>query len=255
MVIGIIGVGVVGSAIKKGFEDLGHTVKIHDIKLNTSIKDILDTDIVYLCLPTNSNKDGSCDIQQVLWTIDALSDSDYKGIVAVKSTIIPGTYKKLKIFFDENRLCLVPEFLREKYALEDFKNNHNVLVIGTVNDKCAKIVEQCHGDYPDSVCIMKPEEVEFVKYFSNVFKALKVTFANSFGKICDKFNIDYESVLLAYQLENVAETSYLRYNNELKGFGGMCLPKDVKALAKLVEKEEIDVNLFDFILKENKKFL
>ena len=71
MVIGIIGVGVVGSAIKKGFEDLGHTVKIHDIKLNTSIKDILDTDIVYLCLPTNSNKDGSCDIQQVLWTIDA----------------------------------------------------------------------------------------------------------------------------------------------------------------------------------------
>jgi UDP-glucose 6-dehydrogenase len=66
MKIGVIGVGVVGTAIKKGFEDLGHEVKVHDIKFNTSIDDVLDTDILYLCLPTNSNEDGSCDIEQIL---------------------------------------------------------------------------------------------------------------------------------------------------------------------------------------------
>ena len=81
-----------------------------------------------------------------------------------------------------------------------------------------------------------------------------ITFANSFGKICDKFNIDYSKVLLAYSLENVAETSYLKYSKEFKGFGGMCLPKDVKALASLAAAENIDVNLFKFILQENKKF-
>ena len=102
---------------------------------------------------------------------------------------------------------------------------------------------------------MKPEEAEFVKYFSNVFKAVKITFANSFGKICDEFKVDYSTVLKAYELENVKETSYLKYSKELRGFGGMCLPKDVQALSKLVEKENIDVNLFKLILEENEKFI
>ena len=254
MKIGIIGVGVVGTAIKKGFEDLGHSVSVHDIKLNTSIKDVIDTEIVYLCLPTNSNENGSCNTEALIWTVDALSDNDYKGIVAVKSTMIPGTFDKLKIMFDSSRLCHVPEFLREKHAYDDFTKNHNVLIIGSNNTECTETVKKCHGKYPKSVLELKPEEAEFVKYFSNVFKAVKVTFANSFGKICDKFNIDYSKVLLAYSLENVAETSYLKYSKEFKGFGGMCLPKDVKALASLADAENIDVNLFKFILQENKKF-
>lgn len=255
MVIGIIGVGVVGSAIKQGFQDLGHIIKIHDIKLNTTIENVLDTDIIYLCLPTNSDIDGSCNIKEISKTIKLLSNKKYKGIIAIKSTIIPGTYTKLTKLFYKERLCTVPEFLREKHAVEDFKNNHNVLVIGTNNEICADKVIESHGDYPKAVYTITPEECEFVKYFSNVFKAVKITFANSFGKICDKFNIDYEHVMLAYNLENVAETSYLRYNSKFKGFGGMCLPKDVKALAKLVEDQKVDVGLFDFILNENKKFL
>jgi len=252
MKIGVIGVGVVGTAIKKGFEDLGHEVKVHDIKFNTSIDDVLDTDILYLCLPTNSNEDGSCDIEQILNTLKALSD--YKGIIAVKSTIIPGTYNKLKKLFDTERLCLVPEFLREVHAYEDFTKNHNVLIIGANNDKCIDIVKKCHGNYPKNILILKPEEAEFVKYFSNVFKAVKITFANSFGKICDKFNVDYDKVLLAYALESVAETAYLRYSKEFRGFGGMCLPKDVNALSCLVKNKNINVDLFKFIIDENKKF-
>ena len=117
------------------------------------------------------------------------------------------------------------------------------------------MVINCHGDYPKNVIELTPQEAEFVKYYSNVFKAVKITFANSFGKICDKFNIDYSSVLKAFELENVKETSYLKYSKELGGFGGMCLPKDVQALSKLVEKEDIDVNLFKFILEENEKFI
>jgi UDPglucose 6-dehydrogenase len=253
MKIGIIGVGVVGSAIKKGFEKLGFTVKLHDIKFNTSLKDILDTKIVYICLPTNSTPEGACDIDLVGKTVFELNNLKYKGIIAIKSTIIPGTFKFLETLFDKKRICHVPEFLREKYAYEDFTKRHNVLVIGAHNKKCINTVIKSHGKYPKNIHIVTPYEAEFVKYFSNTFKALKVLFANSFGTICNRSNIDYSKVLRAYELENIAETAYLGYSQELKGFGGMCLPKDLLAFSKLTE--DTKVNLFNFIFEENKKFI
>tara|TARA_R100000329_G_scaffold151414_1_gene147434 strand:+ start:3195 stop:3965 length:771 start_codon:yes stop_codon:yes gene_type:complete len=255
MKIGVIGVGVVGSAIEQGFRDLGHIVKTHDIKFNTKIDNVLDTKIVFLCLPTNPDRRGECNTKAIFQVVRRLNHLRYKGIIAIKSTIIPGTYAELKKEFDEERMCHVPEFLREKFAYEDFTENHNVLVVGAPNYDVSRIVINCHGDYPKNIIEMKPEEAEFVKYFSNVFKAVKITFANSFGKICDEFDIDYNSVLKAFELENVKETSYLKYSDELRGFGGMCLPKDVQALSKLVENKNIDVNLFKFILDENEKFI
>tara|TARA_R100000322_G_C5417778_1_gene185493 strand:- start:386 stop:1156 length:771 start_codon:yes stop_codon:yes gene_type:complete len=255
MKIGVIGVGVVGTAIEQGFRDLGHIVKTHDIKFNTRIENVLDTKIVFLCLPTNPDRRGECNTKPIFQVVRRLNHLKYKGIIAIKSTIIPGTYAELKKEFDEERMCHVPEFLREKFAYEDFTENHNVLVVGAPNYDVSRIVINCHGNYPKNVIEMKPEEAEFVKYFSNVFKAVKITFANSFGKICDEFDIDYNSVLKAFELENVKETSYLKYSDELRGFGGMCLPKDVQALSKLVENKDIDVNLFKFILDENEKFI
>ena len=255
MKIGVIGVGVVGTAIEQGFRDLGHIVKTHDIKFNTRIENVLDTKIVFLCLPTNPDRRGECNTKPIFQVVRRLNQLKYKGIIAIKSTIIPGTYAELKKEFDEERMCHVPEFLREKFAYEDFTENHNVLVVGAPNYDVSRIVINCHGNYPKNVIEMKPEEAEFVKYFSNVFKAVKITFANSFGKICDEFDIDYNSVLKAFELENVKETSYLKYSDELRGFGGMCLPKDVQALSKLVENKDIDVNLFKFILDENEKFI
>ena len=254
MKIGIVGVGVVGSAIKAGFENIGHEVLVHDIKLETTIYNVLPTDLIYICLPTNSDEEGNCDISLVESTLWALNTLKYKGVVAVKSTIIPGTFKKLKKIFDPKRLCHVPEFLRAAHAYEDFTEKHNILVIGSPNKKCSSLICKSHGNYPKNVLQMKPQEAEFVKYYSNVFKAVKIIFANSFGKICDKFDIDYNKVLEAYELENVGETNYLKYFKN-GGFGGMCLPKDVRALSKLAENENIDVNLFKFILKENKKFI
>ena len=255
MKIGVIGVGVVGTAIEQGFRDLGHIVKTHDIKFNTRIENVLDTKIVFLCLHTNPDRRGECNTKPIFQVVRRLNHLKYKGIIAIKSTIIPGTYAELKKEFDEERMCHVPEFLREKFAYEDFTENHNVLVVGAPNYDVSRIVINCHGNYPKNVIEMKPEEAEFVKYFSNVFKAVKITFANSFGKICDEFDIDYNSVLKAFELENVKETSYLKYSDELRGFGGMCLPKDVQALSKLVENKDIDVNLFKFILDENEKFI
>ena len=65
MNIGIVGVGVVGSACKVGFEHIGHTVKVHDIKLHTKIDDVLDTEICYISVPTPTRDDDSCDVRIV----------------------------------------------------------------------------------------------------------------------------------------------------------------------------------------------
>lgn len=252
MKVGIVGVGVVGSAIRKGFKKLGHKVKVHDIKFDSSLRDVLDTKIIYICLPTNPSLDGSCDVDLVGKTVFDLKELNYKGVIAVKSTIVPGTFKLLETLFDKKRICHVPEFLREKYAYEDFTKRHNVLVIGAHTKKCIDIVKKTHGNFPKKTLILTPYEAEFVKYFSNTFKAVKVTFANSFGKICDRHNVNYSNVLKAYELEQVGEVSYLKYSQDLKGFGGMCLPKDLLAFSKLTEDTEVD--LFSFIFKENQKF-
>jgi hypothetical protein len=72
MKIGVIGVGAVGSACKKGFELLSHEVKVHDPKFNTKIEDVIDTEIVYICVPTPEAEDGSCDLSIVKSSIKEL---------------------------------------------------------------------------------------------------------------------------------------------------------------------------------------
>ena len=86
MKIGIIGLGVVGIAIKKGFEDLNHEIFVHDIKLNSKITDILNTEIVFITVPTNSNENGSIDMSIVDQVINDLEKIKYSGLICLKST-------------------------------------------------------------------------------------------------------------------------------------------------------------------------
>ena len=108
MNIGIIGLGVVGTAIKFGFERLGHDIFYHDVVKDTSITDILDTEVCYICVPTPESEDGSCNISIVESVLDELIEHDYKGIACIKSTVVPGTTERLQEKFKS--LAIVPEF-------------------------------------------------------------------------------------------------------------------------------------------------
>ena len=134
MKVGIIGVGMVGSAVKHGFEKLGHDVRIHDVKLNTKIEDVLDTELCFISVPTPQGEDGHCDISIVESVVDELVEHEYKGIYVIKSTIKPGTMEYLNEKYGDgwwNRSAFVPEFLRERCSISDFMENHDVCVIGT----------------------------------------------------------------------------------------------------------------------------
>ena len=253
MKIGIIGLGVVGSAINTGFEKLGHEVLCHDLKLNSTVKDILPSEIVFLCVPTPQSDDGSCDTTIITSVLEELSANEYKGIVAIKSTVECGFTQQAINQFNNLTLCFVPEFLRERCAVDDFINNHNLLAVGTHDKFVFEKLVEAHGHYPKETVRLKPTEAEVLKYYNNVFAAYKIIFANIMSEVCDKLDCDYTTVKDAFVKFGRCKDTYLDVNENLKGYGGMCLPKDVKAMARLLDKLNIDFDTFDSIDKDNSK--
>jgi UDPglucose 6-dehydrogenase len=253
MKIGVIGLGIIGNACKYGFEKVGHDVICHDIILDTKIEDVLDTEVCYICVPTPSTEGGDCDTSIVEEVVLKLNDLGYSGIIAIKSTVKLDTteYLAKKI---NTEICFVPEFLRERCATTDFVENHKLLVVGTHSEFVYNMIIKCHGSLPEHRRMLKPTEAELLKYYSNVFNALKVIFANEMYEICKYMNINYKAIKDAFILRDTAKDIYLDVNDNFRGYGGMCLPKDTKAIDYFVKKNNLDLKLFETINNENNKF-
>jgi UDPglucose 6-dehydrogenase len=255
MKIGIIGLGVVGRAHKFGFEKLGHSVSFHDISYDTKLEDVLDTEVVYICVPTPSKTNGDCDTTIVENVIDDLIKQNYNGVISIKSTIKPGTTKKLCITHNTSKICFCPEFLRERSAETDFIEHNTLLAIGTDDDEVYDVVKKSHGDYPKEHVRMSATESEILKYYSNVYNAMRVIFANSMYELCNSFNADYDIIKSSFVKRGTSTGKYLTVNEKWRGYGGVCLPKDTKAIISLVEQLGLDLDLFKTIDNENDKFL
>lgn len=254
MKIGIIGVGAVGSANKEGFEYLGHDISVHDTKLSTSINDVSKTEINFLCLPTPSADDGQCDTTISESVINELADIGYKGIIAIRSTSVPGFTQRMIDTHKNLAICFVPEFLRERCASDDFIHNHKLLAVGTHDIWVYRKVVKAHGNLPEHTEHITPTEAEVLKYFNNVYASLRVTFANVMYEICEKLNCDYTTIKNTYIKTGKAVDMYLDVTDSLRGYGGMCLPKDTKALAQLMKQLDIDLKLIEAIDQDNSKF-
>jgi UDPglucose 6-dehydrogenase len=251
MKIGIIGLGVVGSAIRLGFERLGHAVATHDIRHGTTVADVLDTEVVYVCVPTPARDDGSCHVAVVESVVRELEDAGYRGVVAVKSTVAPGTTERLLASYPSLTFAFVPEFLRERCALVDFTENHDVCVIGTHDATAFDRIRSSHGKYPRVFVKLSPTEAEFCKYFNNVYNATLITFANSFYDLCVAAGADYEKVKDAIVKRDHIHDRYLDCNENFRGFGGMCLPKDLAALIAFGRERKANVDFFESIRRQN----
>ncbi len=255
MKIGIVGLGIVGSAVKYGFEKLGHQVAGHDIKDGTQLEDVLDTEIVYLCLPTPQAEDGHCDISIIKDVVrDLLETHGYAGIIAIKSTVTPGTTADLQKTFSTDKLCHVPEFLRERAAIIDFTDNHDVCIIGTESDEVFEKVKESHGYYPKQFIRLSPTEAEISKYFNNVYNATLITFANAFYELCQANGADYSRIKNAMVQRDHIFNKYLDCNDNLRGFGGMCLPKDTAAISALIKDLRLPIDIFQAVVDDNKRY-
>lgn len=241
MKIGVIGIGNVGKANVKGFLSLGHTVLEHDVKYNTKIQNVLDTEIVFVC---THEKD-------VASVVKELNLFEYKGIVAIRSTILPGTTDKL---LKQNNLdiCFVPEFLRQDYADKDFMDCA-LLAIGTYNLASARTVVKAFGNLPKSTEYMLPTEAEILKYYNNCYASLRIVFANMMYDIAKTYNADYDIIKNAYVKTGKSSGQYLDVNENLRGYSGACLPKDTVALMELVEQLHLDYDLIKSVHNDNSK--
>ncbi len=251
MYIGIVGLGVVGSAILHGFQKLGHDVSVHDVMLQTSIQNVLSAQIVYVCVPTPSAEDGSCDTEMVRFVVGELTSKDFGGIIAIKSTVEPGTTASLQRKYPQHRFAHVPEFLRERAAISDFVDNHDVCIIGTDSVEDYELIKASHRYFPKAFYRLTPTEAELAKYFSNVYNAALITFANNFYEICQELGTDSTRIKNSMVLREHIYDKYLDYNWNLRGFGGACLPKDTNALRSFCKKLNLDTCLFDAIMEDN----
>lgn len=251
MKIGIIGWGAVGGAVGEGLMMLGHDVSKHDPKFNTTINDVLDTEIVFVCVPTPSGENGECDLSIVHSTIDSLKENNYKGVIALKSTSVPGTTQGIIDKYQDTDICFVPEFLRERSALEDFVRNHDVLAVGCHTDRAWHRVCEAHSWLPKNKVRMTPTEAEILKYYSNTFNALRVVFANVMYEVAERLDSDYDKILETFLMRGTASPDYLSCGPEMRGYGGMCLPKDTKAMGDLCKRLGLPFNLFETMDHDN----
>jgi UDPglucose 6-dehydrogenase len=236
-----------------GFEKIGHTVLVHDVKDGTAMSDLVVADIIYLCVPTPSCDDGGCDISIVESCLRELEILGYAEPVVIKSTVEPGTTARLNDKFGLN-IAFVPEFLRERCAIYDFVENQELLAIGTTDDDAASKIIESHGRLPKHVKIMSPTEAELTKYYSNVFNAMRIIFANEMFEVANALGANYDAIKDAFLTHSGIQDIYLDVNDNFRGYAGPCLPKDVKALAKLCVTLGLDLNLFKTIDEENAKF-
>lgn len=254
MKIGIVGKGTVGSAVYEGLEYLGHDMTFFDPKYEGStLADVLNTDVVFISVPTDQAANGDCDTSIVDRAVGELAAAGYQGLVSIKSTVIPGTTDRLQKQYPNLRMSMVPEFLRAKSALADFVYNHDLLVVGTYNKEDTEIIVELHGSFPQHVARVTPTEAEIIKYFNNVHHAMSVTFANIAYDVCGKMGANYMNVYKAITKRECFNPAYLMANPNMRGYGGHCLPKDTSAWNNLIKKLGLPYNMIQSVIDDNEK--
>tara|TARA_B100000989_G_scaffold296147_1_gene278724 strand:- start:4448 stop:5236 length:789 start_codon:yes stop_codon:yes gene_type:complete len=255
MKIGIIGMGVVGNTLYKAFTKLRHNCYGIDKHNKDDLPNLIESDIIYICLPTNYSVKG-LNVKLITTYLKELNKIKFNGIIAIKSTLNPGdTENFIKRFkFLRKKICFVPEFLRERCSYKDFTKNHDLLLIGTENRRYCKKIVKSHGIYPKKVSIVSTKEAELIKFYSNAYNATRIVFANSFFELCESLNVNYSKVLQNYLKREMSTGKYLDCRKNLRGFGGKCLPKDLAALNILTRKKVPKIMFFQNIIQQNKKF-
>tara|TARA_X000000368_G_C23050346_1_gene721094 strand:+ start:2602 stop:3423 length:822 start_codon:yes stop_codon:yes gene_type:complete len=257
MKIGVIGQGFVGNAVYQKFKKF-YDILTFDKNLilgNSNIDDIKkNCKIIFVCVPTPMNSDGSCDTSIVESVIKDFSNID-DLIIINKSTVTPGTtatlndkYKKLNIVFN-------PEFLTERNAVEDY-NQQERIILGGPRPATSKLKSVFSKVFPESHIIKTGStHAEMIKYFTNCFLASKVAFANEMYQLCTKLDLDYDKIVEYVLHDSRIGKTHLNvpgHDGDF-GYGGHCFPKDLSAILYLSDLLATNNLLLKSIVNSNDK--
>lgn len=236
MKIGVIGLGMVGTAVADSFRksDKFH-LSSYDIKFEGSkIEAIRNTEVCFVCVSAPTNRDGTVNLGSIHMVLEQLVQMKFTGDVVIKSTLIPGTCLHLQHAYPEINIVHNPEFLRERCASFDFINQFSVLVSG----RNTKRVESAYNLLMPKTPVISSQvyaDTELAKYIHNTWLATQVVFMNEIhqyqkasGLFKDGSEINARA--MACSQGKIAPTHVMVPGPDGGyGYGGSCFPKDVKA--------------------------
>jgi UDPglucose 6-dehydrogenase len=277
MSVNIIGYGFVGSSIGHLCEMSNTKYKIYDTQPKDSngkyecygsVADLVsnseksNTDNFYfISVPTPSDEHGNCDTSIVDNVLEKLSAccNHSSTYVIIKSTIVPGTCKRLFEKYSQLNITFCPEFLRELTCKDDIYNANFVLCSSsnqTTQEKISKLFSSLYKHNPNIEIIFKSkEECELFKYTLNVHFAMKVWYFNEIYELCEKLDVDYQSLKTLFKLDQrIGDYGTTVPGDDGFGFSKSCLPKEIKGMMKLQENLGIPNEVFKDVIKRNNYF-
>ncbi len=220
-----------------------HNIEENRLKFTSNLKEaVLNCEIIFLCLPTPPDADGSADLKFVMNVSKDIANIikeeniTTNKIIVDKSTVPVGTSEKVNNIFADilgtnNNVfvCSNPEFLREGYAIEDAMKPERV-VIGSSSSWVGEKMKDLYKPFLRSgnpIYIMDEKSAEVTKYAANSFLATKISFMNDLSAYCETVGADIDSIRLGIGSDSRIGKRFLFAG---LGYGGSCFPKDVQAL-------------------------
>lgn len=248
-----------------GLDDLlGRAVANGTLEVTDDTGDAVhQSDLSLICVGTPSRKNGSLEtlyLERVIESIgQAIAGQSSYHVVAVRSTLLPGVLQSRLVPLLERTsgriagtdlgVCVNPEFLREGSAIRDFEQPP-FTIVGETEARAGDLLLQAYAHVRAPVHRVQPDEASMVKYASNAFHALKVAFGNEIGAICEQLGMDGQQVMRIFCEDRELNISG-RYLRPGFGFGGSCLPKDLRALTYVSKEHDLSTPLLTSVLSSN----
>jgi UDPglucose 6-dehydrogenase len=223
---------------------------------------VLDSEVIFLCLPTPQGEDGSADLKYVFGIAEEIGkilnearDKDYK-IIVDKSTVPVGTASMVadiisKYNVENFEIVSNPEFLREGFAVDDFMKPDRI-VIGANSEKALEIMSTLYEPFVrqgNPILKMDTNSAEVTKYAANSYLAMRITYMNELANFCEKVGADVEMVRKGMGTDTRIGKRFLFAGI---GYGGSCFPKDVNALIKTSIENNSEMKILSVVDKVNK---
>lgn len=227
------------------------------LRFTTNAKDsIRPNKIIYVAVDTPEGKDGKPDMTNFNACLEDIAKNAIQDTyVVIRSTVPVGTNARAKKYLEENNehkfeVISNPEFLSQGNAVDEMLNPSRI-VIG-VNSKAGEdLMLQIYSNFQKRkipILVTTPESAELIKYASNNFLAMKISYINEIARLCELIGADIEEVALGIGLDPRIGRNYLKAGI---GYGGSCFPKDTKALSWLANDREAPLELVKATIKVN----
>jgi UDPglucose 6-dehydrogenase len=213
---------------------------------------VRDADVVFLCVPTPQDDDGSADLSYVKQAAHEIGPLLQSGAVVVnKSTVPVGSFHLVGDALRRDDVAVVsnPEFLREGTAVHDFLHPDRV-VIGADDERAAEKVASLYRSLDTEIVFTDPTSAELIKYAANGFLAMKISFINSVAALCEQVGADITKVAHGIGTDARIGRSFLQPG---PGWGGSCFPKDSRALVSTAAQHGYDFSLMRGVIDINEQ--